>query len=435
MKTSLARSLAILLSTFLASSCSSPSEPSGNENELPDDSNTEADSGGEPGPSGCNEADSPCPRGAYCDNGECRSCWRGFADRKAHGVTRFPRDIAVGDIDSDGLLDVVTAHSQNSSIDVTFGAIGGLGARRSYSLRYPARSLALADLNKDGRLDVLASTGGAINLLFGKGGDFGSPGNLSLDFNAGALKVADLDRNGILDFAVVDYDYWGIVALYASAGGNYNVEDRYRYLMDDRPSRLTIADIDRDGRLDFVATTADTNRVTVLLLRSRGAFEAGGSFATGARPWAVETVDINGDEWLDIVVANEASNNVSVLLSQPNGTQWNGFEDQRLYPVGNAPSAIAVGDVNGDGLPDLVVANENPGIPPGTVSVLLNRGGEGGAFDGFEQQLVFDVGSGPRALALGDFDGDGWLDVVTANHDSDNLSLLLSKVAPECASP
>lgn len=435
MKTSLARNLAFLLSALVSSSCSSPSEPSENENGISDNSDTEADSGVEPeaGPSGCHDPAAPCPSGSYCaDDGTCRTCWQGFADREAYGVSQYPWTLAVGDIDADGHLDVVTGHYDAYSLDITYGTVDGLGVRKTYPLHYPARDVALGDLDKDGRLDIFASAIDAIDELWWNGERF-SRRSIPLDFYSGALRVADVDGDGWLDFVLGEYANWSVVVYYN--GPKRAVEKTYAYDVDHKPGDLALGDINRDGWIDAVTTNTDANKLTVVMPVARASYEKGGTFATGRKPSGLAIADIDGDEWLDVVVANGGSNDVSVLLSQPKNGRWNGFADQLRYPVDTAPIAVAVGDVNGDGFADIVAVNERPDTPAGSVSVLLQRRNEDGAFDGFEEQQLYPVGSRPLDVALADFDGDGWLDIVTADLGSHHLSLLRSKVAPECAKP
>jgi hypothetical protein len=91
-------------------------------------------------------------------------------------------------------------------------------------------------------------------------------------------------------------------------------------------------------------------------------------------PTLVAIGDLNGDGRPDLVVANFGSNTVSVLFGVGDGT----FDPKADYGTGNAPSSLAIGDLNGDGRPDLVVANSNgPNSTVGHVSVLLNTGGSG----------------------------------------------------------
>jgi VCBS repeat protein/FG-GAP repeat protein len=113
--------------------------------------------------------------------------------------------------------------------------------------------------------------------------------------------------------------------------------------------------------------------------------------------------DFNGDGMQDLAVANDTVGigSVSVLLGNGDGT----FQPAQNFAAGSSPFSVAVGDFNGDGVPDLAVANLNSI----NVSVLLGNG------DGtFQPAQNFGVGTGPRSMAVGDFNGDGKLDLAVA---------------------
>lgn len=165
------------------------------------------------------------------------------------------------------------------------------------------------------------------------------------------------------------------------------------------------------------ATPARRATCLILLLAAgaasaKVAFDVGPALATGAGPLAIAVGDLDGDGKADLVVANADSNTISVLLGNGDGS----FRSQAAYATGNHPQSVALGDFNNDGKPDVVVAN----AVSGTVSLLLGNG------DGtFQPQLTFAAGSGPRALALGNFAGNGRLDLVVANGGEGGISVLL----------
>jgi VCBS repeat protein/Big-like domain-containing protein len=186
-----------------------------------------------------------------------------------------------------------------------------------------------------------------------------------------------------------------------------------------------VGDFNQDGIPDLAVVNANSNNLSVLLGNGNGTFKPQVLYAVGAAPAAVVVGDFNGDGFLDLAVVNSSpnSNNVSVLLGNGDGT----FQSQVVYQVGNSPWAIAAGDFNGDGIPDLVVANSDQ---IGSVSVLLGNG------DGtFQPQAAYPTGSFPDALVLADFNNDGILDIATADSGDNDISILLGNGDGTFAAP
>jgi hypothetical protein len=143
-------------------------------------------------------------------------------------------------------------------------------------------------------------------------------------------------------------------------------------------------------------------------------------FATGPKPIFVTTGDFNGDGKLDLASANNLSvgdNTVSVLLGNGDGSFQPTKDAKKVVPVPS--SSVTTGDFNGDGKLDLATANPI-GVSAHTVGVLLGFG------DGsFQPTKEFATGTKPSSVTTGDFNGDGKLDLATANADGDNVSVLL----------
>src|SRR5229473_403315 len=180
------------------------------------------------------------------------------------------------------------------------------------------------------------------------------------------------------------------------------------------PESVAVGDFNGDGAADLaVANYIAAGTVTVLLGNGDGSFQAPRAFSTGGRyPFSVAVGDLNGDGRPDLAVVNVSSNSASVLLGNGDGT----FQVPRSFATGGTPISVAVGDFNGDGAADLAAVN----ITSNNISSLLGNG------DGtFQMPRSFATGGTPISVAVGDFNGDGRLDLAVANQASDNVSVLL----------
>ena len=162
------------------------------------------------------------------------------------------------------------------------------------------------------------------------------------------------------------------------------------------------------------------NEVSVLMGNGDGTFQAPLTYATQGSPKFLALADLTGDGLPDIVVTNgnnapETFNTISVLLNNGNGT----FQNQVTYAVGATPQPVQVADLNGDGIPDLIVGNW--GSTSDSVGVLLGNGN-----GTFQNQITFAVGNSPHGVQVADLTGDGRPDLVTANEYGNNVSELLS---------
>jgi hypothetical protein len=185
-----------------------------------------------------------------------------------------------------------------------------------------------------------------------------------------------------------------------------------------QPDSVALGDFNGDGRPDLAVANSGSNTVSVLLGNGDGTFQAARNFGVGNTPDSVAVGDFNRDGRPDLAVANFYGNDVSVLLGNGDGT----FQAASNFSVGGLPASVAVGDFNGDGRPDLAaaIAYQNTTTNGDSVDVLLGNG------DGtFQAPRAFTVGVAPTSVAVGDFNGDGRPDLVTANSGGDGVSVLL----------
>src|SRR5262249_43047277 len=190
------------------------------------------------------------------------------------------------------------------------------------------------------------------------------------------------------------------------------------------PVSVAVGDFNGDGIQDLAVANHETydgpDGISVLLGNGDGTFQEAINFGSGGNVASFVAVgDFNGDGVQDLVVANSGdfdSGNISVLLGNGDGT----FQAAVNFGAGNNPSSIAVGDFNGDGIQDLAVANNS--FSSDNVSVLLGNG------DGtFQAAVNFGAGNNPSSIAVGDFNGDGVQDLTVAHgfFGSNSVSVLL----------
>jgi hypothetical protein len=190
------------------------------------------------------------------------------------------------------------------------------------------------------------------------------------------------------------------------------------------PYSVVAADIDRDGNLDLVSANAGTfpGIISVLTNNASGFFAVKATFLVGAGPRSITAADVNGDDKVDLICANSATNTLSVLTNR--GNVGTGFVLMGTLQVGKNPYSVVAADVNSDGKMDLITGNA--GASPnliGTLTVLTNSDG-----GNFGSNATLNVGIGPRSVVAADINGDGKVDLISANSGDgilpDSLSVL-----------
>jgi uncharacterized protein (TIGR03437 family) len=179
------------------------------------------------------------------------------------------------------------------------------------------------------------------------------------------------------------------------------------------PAAIATGDFNGDGKPDIAVANrvASSGGVNILLGDGNGGFNAAAPIIVGGMPSALAVGDFNGDKKLDLVVASYSANNVSIFLGDGAG----GFAKAGpTYSTGSGPSGVVAADFNQDGNLDIAVANLF-----GRVAVLLGSGA--GVFSS-ALGSPYDAGLGPAALAAGDLNGDNRPDLVVANYYSGQVT-------------
>jgi hypothetical protein len=235
--------------------------------------------------------------------------------------------------------------------------------------------------------------------------------------------VADFNGDGRPDLALVNYNDGTVsVLLNTTAAGAAApaFTAQAPFTVGVNPGFVVAADFNGDGRPDLAVVNTNSKTVSVLLNRTPpGAttplFGLQQTFALpiGAEPLVV--ADFNGDGRPDLAGVDHANGTAQVFLNTtPAGSGTVSFAAAQTVSVGIDPQAIVAADVNGDGRPDLVVANNSAN----TLAVLLNTTAAGAATAAFAVPQTFATGTGPDAIAVADVNGDGLPDLIAAKRSA-----------------
>jgi hypothetical protein len=253
----------------------------------------------------------------------------------------------------------------------------------------------------------------SVAVLLGDGaGGFGAATNYGVGNNPQAVAVGDFNRDGNEDLAVPDWNVRKVTVLLGVGGGAFGAGTQYDTPVGCITSHdVAVGDFNIDGNDDLAVSCG--SGVTVRLGAADGTFNTlvtGSPFASGTSPSAVVTGDFNNDGKPDLAVTNQGSGNVTVRLGAGDGT-FNAQAPGSPFLIGSSPKSIAVGDFNGDGNEDIAVGNYVD--PAGTVSVRLGFGD--GTFNAVPLGSPYPTGANPWGVAIGDFDSDGNEDLAISN--------------------
>ena len=291
--------------------------------------------------------------------------------------------------------------------------------------------IASADFDGDGRPDVVVADGDSTNIevFLNKS----TPGVFSFTQQyyfalpnsdvPGAVAVGDMDGDGKPDIIVSTVLSPRIyVFLNTSTAGAISFASPVQFAQGSYCLGLTVGDCNGDGKPEIVEVNIADNTVSVYANNSTVgnlAFAARMNLTPGSSdvPYAVVVSDIDGDGMADIATADAGSNSISVFhnTGSPGGAL--SFAPYADFSVGGTPESIAAGDLDGDGKPDIVTGNYGDN----TISLLHNTSTSGNV--SFAASAALPAGSSPQAVAIGDLDGDGKPDVVTANFADNDVSV------------
>ncbi len=326
----------------------------------------------------------------------------GFSLLATATTATTPGAIAAAPIDADGDVDLVVVSSDSDKLLLVPGT--GLATFMAVPSVVGGEDIAAAMVSDGDRADVIVASFGlnAVALHGNEGGTLAAPGLVYAGNTPSSIAVADIDSDGAVDMLVTNYAE-GEVSLLRGRDLRTQVTPE-QVSAADVVAALTVADIDDDGRGEMIAAYPLSDQIGVL---SSDGTEVLAS--VGSLPQAVASGDINGDSLADVIVANSGDDTVSILLA-PDMTET-------TLAVGMQPEQVFGTDVDGDGDLDVVALN----VLSGDVTVLAGSGA--GSFDG---GLTSALGGSYLDAGLLDVDGDGDLDLVLGDVGTNEIVLSLS---------
>jgi hypothetical protein len=351
--------------------------------------------------------------------------------------------LAIGDLDGDGKTDMVTANFNAGTISVfrntaTLGSITAtsFAAKVDFTTGTSPRSISIGDLDGDGKLDLAVANFGSNSVSVFK--NTSTSGSVTfaakVDFTTGlsprGVNMGDFDSDGKPDLAIAHGgNPFMSVLRNNSSGGSISFQPKVDFALTGGQSSTFVnsSDLDGDGKLDIAVANYAVNTISVFRNTATSgtidasSFAARVDYTTGVFPFSLAIGDLDGDGKPDLAVANYSSdNNISVLRNTSSSGNIS-FATKVDFAKGVSPIAVNLGDIDGDAKLDLITSN----FSANKVSVLRNIATSGSiSTNSFAAMVDYFASTGPRFVCVGDLDGDGKPDLAVANETDNSVSIL-----------
>jgi len=314
-------------------------------------------------------------------------------------VGTTPSSVAVGDFNNDAHQDLVITNSGSNNVSIKFGdGAGGFSGTTVLNASQPS-AVAVGDFNGDGNEDIAFANYdiGTVSIRLGDGaGNFSGTTELTVGTNPVQIQIGDFNNDNIADLAVVNSGSNNVSILFGDGTGNFS--NASNFTVGSLPKSVAIGDFNNDNNLDFTTADYTSQTSSIQYGDGTGLFNLFTNFG-GGRNFTV-VGDFNKDGNLDYVVSGNTATGTFVKVYTGDGTGV--FTQSSSINFGKTVNEMVVGDFNGDGNLDVAVCSTN------SIEFLLGDG-----TGGFTLGNAINLGFTPKSLAVGDFNYDGLEDLVT----------------------
>ncbi|CAF4013722.1 unnamed protein product [Rotaria sordida] len=334
------------------------------------------------------------------------------------GLNSGPIWISVADFNNDGSFDLAVANPLTNNVGIFLGNRQGYFANQTIyltGLNSKPNSIAVGDFNKDNRLDIAVTNYESNNVAILLGHPIKNAPNQTTNTTDNDSQVY---HNNQSNSTIVNWFINNKPILLGNYYADFQSQTIYSTGFSSRPYSIAIGDLNNDTQMDIVVTNSGNENLGIFLGHGNSSFATQIIYpiGVGSSPGHVIMDDFNRDNWLDVAITDDNDDNVIILIGNGSGT----FSTQLTYFTGSGskPSALAVGYFNNDKYLDLAVANRGRD----TIGIFF-----GLDYTSFKHQELCDAGmdSSPDSLAIGDFNNDGHLDMVTTLYYGGKLGVFL----------
>jgi hypothetical protein len=366
----------------------------------------------------------------YPSSGEITSST--FGARINFATQDQPGRMAQGDLTGDGKIDLIASNWVSNTLSVyrnisTVGSLttGSFDAPKIYNVGRGPNEVAIGDIDGDGKLDMVVCNIDDHTLSVfrnNSAGDtlsFETSITLTTDMFPFDVAMKDLDGDGKPEIISANIAASTIsVFRNASSTGNINFASRINYSTPANPTKIAVGDLNSDGKPDLVVTSSSSAYQALSIFPN---ISTTGSINFGTRQhlsspgklWGAVLSDIDLDGRLDVAAVTDSSSNLMVVYQNTSIDGSVSFNEPVAFERGNGYGFLTVGDLNGDGRPEVITANGTSN----TLSIFRNTSTSGVLNAGsFSSKVDYPTGIYPHTPAIGDFDNDGHADIAFVNN-------------------